>query len=109
MTIPRIIPGVTIEVVAPFRPSEHLKAPWLLVDGPQGASLSTPGLTREAPAALRKLAQEIDEAWAIMDRRATLAGSPEDPTQFTNLNPAEDAAMGNLSAGLPSFAPHMED
>lgn len=80
-----IIPGVTIEVVAPNRPGAFLKAPWLLIDGPAGSSLSSPPLDRESSAALRILADQVDAAWAKLDRAAALAGQPEDTTDFTGL------------------------
>lgn len=98
MTRPSIIPGVTIDVVGPSRPGPYLKAPWLLVGGPDGSSLSTPPLDRDSSAALRILADEVDAAWAKLDRRAELSAQPEDDTAFTN-----------LEAGLPGFAPHTED
>lgn len=109
MTRPSIIPGVTIEVVAPNRPGPYLKAPWLLIEGPAGSSLSTPPMTRRSAAGLRALADEVDAAWAKMDRQVELDAQPEDRTQFTALNPEEDAAMDNLAAGLPAFAPRVED
>lgn len=97
MPRPNIIPGLTIEVVAPHRPGAFLKAPWLLIDGPAGASLSTPPLTRESADAMRLLADDIDAAWAKMDRRTELDAQPEDDTAYTS-----------LPAGLPAFAPHVE-
>lgn len=78
----------------------NLKAPWVNLHA-GGLFSINPITTRATPDELRAMADEIDAAWAILDRRAELAGQPEDTTQFS--------ALDNLAAGLPAFAPRVED
>lgn len=93
------LPGVEVRVMVPRPGLNFQNVPWMNIVS--GIMSINPDTTRETSAILRAIAQEIDEGWAILDRAAELAGQPEDTTQFS--------ALDNLAAGLPAFAPRVED
>ena len=91
-----VLPGIDTRVMMPRSADTFQKVPWLNITS--GIMSINPDANRDTAAVLRLMADELDQAWAAVDRRAELSAQPEDDTAFTN-----------LEAGLPGFAPHTED